>query len=350
MSRNQNTRQSPVQVRVLYFEGCPNHPPTIERVRSVADRLGVDLNLQEIEVTAEDDPYRLGFRGSPTVQINGLDIDPSQRDQDNCGFGCRTYDGAGVPDDELIEAALTNPPTPNADQGRSRRDGEAGDEPVEKADCCNTSGRDAAGTHNSTEFRSSAGSSIAAFGSAIVASACCWLPLLLVGLGLSLSLGGLIDGLHAVRPYLLILAAMCLSAGFYMVYYKAASRRVAPQVALWTALVATLAMAMFPYYSGPLFGGSYINGANPTGVNGIVVAGGSNSGLTTLTYQVEGMTCGGCEAAVCNALSQIVDVKQCRASYEDGHARAVVSGDKVETGSLVEAIESVGFSANRVEE
>jgi hypothetical protein len=106
MSHSQNTRQSPVQVRVLYFKGCPNHPSTVERVRSIADRLGVELNLNEIEVTPDDDPGRFGFRGSPTVQINGLDIDPSQRDQDNCGFGCRTYGGAGVPGEAMIETAL----------------------------------------------------------------------------------------------------------------------------------------------------------------------------------------------------------------------------------------------------
>lgn len=110
MSYEQSKVESPLQVRVLHFEGCPNHPPTVGRVRAVADRLGIEVNLEEIEVTPDDDPDQLGFRGSPTVQINGRDIDPAQRGQDNCGFGCRTYGSAGVPDEAMIGRALTASP------------------------------------------------------------------------------------------------------------------------------------------------------------------------------------------------------------------------------------------------
>jgi copper chaperone CopZ len=49
-------------------------------------------------------------------------------------------------------------------------------------------------------------------------------------------------------------------------------------------------------------------------------------------------------------MGNVDGVVRCSASYEKGQARAVVSEGKFEAESLVEAIESVGFSAYRVEE
>jgi copper chaperone CopZ len=107
-------------------------------------------------------------------------------------------------------------------------------------------------------------------------------------------------------------------------------------------------MAMFPSYSGALFGSSNAVDARPAAANTVATTGaGSN---VMLTYEVEGMTCTGCETAVYNAINQMTGVKQCRASYENGRARAVASTDAYEAGALLEAIESVGFRAKRVEQ
>ncbi|WP_347242944.1 hypothetical protein [Thermogutta sp.] len=95
-----------MKIEVLYFEGCPNHKPTVERTKDVLQRLGVDANIHELEVTQNDDPMIMKFAGSPTVLIDGQDIDPRLRAAPNYGFGCRTYGGAGVPPVEMIEAAL----------------------------------------------------------------------------------------------------------------------------------------------------------------------------------------------------------------------------------------------------
>ena len=119
MNREQHNLPAPVPVRVLYFEGCPNHPPKVQRIRSVAERLGIAVDLKEVKVKPDDDPHQLGFRGSPTVQIGGIDLEPAERDRDDCGFGCRTYGGAGVPDEALIERVLTNPPGSDDHNGQA---------------------------------------------------------------------------------------------------------------------------------------------------------------------------------------------------------------------------------------
>jgi hypothetical protein len=49
----------------------------------------------------------LRFLGSPTVRINGMDIEPSARSRNYYGMMCRTYDGGGVPPEDLIRMAVS---------------------------------------------------------------------------------------------------------------------------------------------------------------------------------------------------------------------------------------------------
>lgn len=105
-----------MKIELLYFTGCPNHEPTAARVRQVVERLGVEADIDEVEVTAEDDPAALKFLGSPTVLINGRDLDPAQRDGVRYGFSCRMFAGQGLPSETMIEQAIreaqqTDPPT-----------------------------------------------------------------------------------------------------------------------------------------------------------------------------------------------------------------------------------------------
>jgi len=107
-----------LNIDVLYFEGCPNHKPTIERVREVLDRLGIDARINETQVTPDDDPAELKFLGSPTVLVDGVDIDPAQREGVSYGFGCRTYGHEGVPPVRMIDEAVCRGA---ADTARFRR-------------------------------------------------------------------------------------------------------------------------------------------------------------------------------------------------------------------------------------
>jgi hypothetical protein len=94
-----------VKVEVLYFEGCPNHPPAVERVRSVLREEGLPEEVLEIDVKAAEAGKTTGFLGSPTILVNGKDIDPAVRTFQPAGFSCRTYVG-GLPSEEMIRAAL----------------------------------------------------------------------------------------------------------------------------------------------------------------------------------------------------------------------------------------------------
>lgn len=103
-----------------------------------------------------------------------------------------------------------------------------------------------------------------AMGSAILSSACCWLPLALVAFGVSA--GGVAGFLDAYRPWLLGAAGLLLAVAFRLTYRKVecapdgscdapSSGLVAlNKVMLWTAAVVVIGFAVFPSCAGRVFG------------------------------------------------------------------------------------------------
>jgi hypothetical protein len=95
-----------MKVEILFIDGCPNRVETASRVNSVADALGLQVEIVEIKVQSGSVPR--GFCGSPTVLIDGVDIEPGAG---QCDFlCCRIYYAAngisGVPSLEIIRRAF----------------------------------------------------------------------------------------------------------------------------------------------------------------------------------------------------------------------------------------------------
>jgi hypothetical protein len=95
----------PMQIEVLYFEDCPNHLPTVERVNAVLREESCCVDVREVLVPDVLTAERMKFLGSPTVRVNGIDIEPTARDRRDFGLMCRRYAG-GAPSHELIRAAV----------------------------------------------------------------------------------------------------------------------------------------------------------------------------------------------------------------------------------------------------
>ena len=94
-----------MRIEVLYFEGCPNYVPTLDRLRKVLREESVNVDVQEVEVKNAAAAERLRFIGSPTIRINGLDIEADARSGEGVGLACRRY-ADGLPSEEIIRAAL----------------------------------------------------------------------------------------------------------------------------------------------------------------------------------------------------------------------------------------------------
>ena len=74
-----------IEVKVLSIKGCQATPPTIELVESVAKEMNININFNVTVVETPEQAQENRFIGSPTVQINGLDIEPTLRETDLFG-------------------------------------------------------------------------------------------------------------------------------------------------------------------------------------------------------------------------------------------------------------------------
>ncbi len=96
-------------IRVLTFEGCPNCEATIRLVEETVNELHLEAQIEAVRVEEEDAAKKYGFLGSPSIQVDGRDIETSRRNE-NASFACRVYrtpNGlSGVPPKSLLLAAL----------------------------------------------------------------------------------------------------------------------------------------------------------------------------------------------------------------------------------------------------
>jgi hypothetical protein len=79
-----------MRVELLFWEGCPSHPKALAELRGAMTDLGLDPNAIVVrEVHADSDAQQEHFVGSPTIRIDGIDIQPP--DGEPFGLTCRVY-------------------------------------------------------------------------------------------------------------------------------------------------------------------------------------------------------------------------------------------------------------------
>jgi hypothetical protein len=97
-------------IEVLYFDGCPNHDALVPHLRRLLANSGVWAEMALRRVESDADAQRLRFLGSPSVRVDGRDVEPGAEARDDFGLKCRLYqtpDGLrGVPPDAWVLTAL----------------------------------------------------------------------------------------------------------------------------------------------------------------------------------------------------------------------------------------------------
>ncbi len=78
-----------MEVVVLYLEGCPNRELAESRARLAFERVGASGEVRSQRIESAADADLLGFRGSPTVLLDGVDI--FVEESSPYGFACRLY-------------------------------------------------------------------------------------------------------------------------------------------------------------------------------------------------------------------------------------------------------------------
>lgn len=190
-----------------------------------------------------------------------------------------------------------------------------------------------------TGVLATAGSSCAA----VLSSACCWLPLLLLTFGLSA--GGVASFFEAWRWPLVALAGVLLGIGFYTAYRPSQSadgqccsgsprRRRWQRGMLWVAAAFVGAMVLFPNYVQRLI-------ASPS----VPALARTDDTTTALIVPVKGMTCEGCAATLTKGLGDVPGVSAVDVVYSDKIARvSVMRDDETIRRLITQAVQASGFT------
>lgn len=96
-----------MEIVLQYFEGCPNWTVAAERLALIQSERG-NITLTNVLVQTPEEAATVGFRGSPSILVDGVDVFPDS--QAEVGLACRMYatpDGfAGTPTLEDLRAAI----------------------------------------------------------------------------------------------------------------------------------------------------------------------------------------------------------------------------------------------------
>ena len=121
MFANRDRPNETVRVEVLYFEGCPSHEALMARLPGLMARAGVDelIEFRAVESVRAAEQER--FLGSPTLRIDGQDVEPAASRRSDFGLKCRLYPSAaglrGAIPDEFVLDALTRAQDPRRADG-----------------------------------------------------------------------------------------------------------------------------------------------------------------------------------------------------------------------------------------
>ena len=238
-----------MKVEVLYFEGCPNHSATVERVRETLQSENERADVREIQVRTQGEAESLSFLGSPSVRINGLDIEPEARNVKSYGLSCRIYlDGptrSGLPSSELIRLALK--------EQRALHDSFCQTNPAGSATPTSTVvGAPGTGSRRTALFAGGV--------AAVLASACCLGPLFLVTVGVSGAWIGNLTRLEPYRPIFIVVALVALFFGWRNIYRPVQAcapgevcalpqTRLVYKVLFWASVALTLLALVYPYFA-----------------------------------------------------------------------------------------------------
>ena len=99
-----------MKIELIYFGGCSSYIEAANNVREALRLEGISGNVELVPVKNATDAQRKRLIGSPTIRIDGRDLEGAQADERGYGLGCRIYQDehsiAGWPSVALVRRAL----------------------------------------------------------------------------------------------------------------------------------------------------------------------------------------------------------------------------------------------------
>jgi len=92
---------SNLKIDVQYFEGCPNSETVLQMVKEFISESEMKIDIEEVLVESQEDAEKYKFRGSPTILINGNDLEGLPESK-TPSLSCRYYQN-GLPTQKDLE-------------------------------------------------------------------------------------------------------------------------------------------------------------------------------------------------------------------------------------------------------
>ena len=95
-------RTKDITIDLLYFDGCPSYRQAWNDILEVLVEEKIDASVRLISVDSMDRAQEFQFAGSPTIKVNGQDLEGYQG---NGVMACRRYEennGKGWPSQDLL--------------------------------------------------------------------------------------------------------------------------------------------------------------------------------------------------------------------------------------------------------
>jgi hypothetical protein len=97
-------------IEVLTFDGCPHAHSALALVERVLQDLAIETTVRRVDVPDPDSAVTNRFLGSPTIRVNGQDVEPGADERHDYALSCRVYrTGAGItgePEERWLRDAL----------------------------------------------------------------------------------------------------------------------------------------------------------------------------------------------------------------------------------------------------
>ena len=78
-------------VELLYFDGCPHYEALLARLRGLIHGTGRRVRIELRCIPDDAGAVDARFLGSPTVRVDGCDVEPGASERDDYGMRCRLY-------------------------------------------------------------------------------------------------------------------------------------------------------------------------------------------------------------------------------------------------------------------
>jgi hypothetical protein len=102
-----------LRVEVLTFAGCPHAQLAVDLVTRIVSQRGNEADVIRLDVHDAAEAHGLCFLGSPSIRIDGRDVEPGAAERTDYSYGCRVYrtshGQSGLPSDDWISGPPRRP-------------------------------------------------------------------------------------------------------------------------------------------------------------------------------------------------------------------------------------------------